>query len=422
MVELKIPLSKFKQDSENGENMNSRQLLVMGTFRTGSTFLSRALSAHKNIAVASDPYFHFFKSLRNEIYLREENKNFDIQSPLSDNFFSKYLEINQKIRKKTLDISIESIKLQSTIENIALLTKRDSPKVISHLRNINAKNYRELFDLLMNIVQISYGNRSTIYCGFKSTFTEQFLEPLLNTYNDIKCIFLIRDPRAIVASSNRYYENPENKIKYPNRGRYPLLYVIRQWRKSIAYYLDNCHRTENILLVRYEDMVSRPYEIFSGICNFLELEFDENMINPEKYLDGEGKHWIQNSSYGAYNSINKKSMKIWKEVLSNEEVRFVEDCCSPEMHKFGYTRTSKSNLFSAYFDCPRDDLKKIDPWLFDYIDAYMINEKEFYKEIIRNNLTKLDCKNQKGSDFLEKIFIGKDYLNRLKNYTKTTIE
>ena len=42
-------------------------LFVTGTTRSGGTLLARALSAHKEIMVASDPYLEMFRSLRNAI-------------------------------------------------------------------------------------------------------------------------------------------------------------------------------------------------------------------------------------------------------------------------------------------------------------------------------------------------------------------
>ena len=62
------------------------QLFITGLFRSGTTFLARALNAHPELSVASDPYFEFWKLLRNKWY-GGRDAEFNTAAPLSDYFF-----------------------------------------------------------------------------------------------------------------------------------------------------------------------------------------------------------------------------------------------------------------------------------------------------------------------------------------------
>lgn len=398
--------------------MNLKHIITMGTFRTGSTFLTRALSAHKNITVVSDPYFQFFKALRNEIFIREGCADFDKESPVSDNFYSEFIEVNSKIRNYSLKIPIQHNSLEEILDNIGRRAKRELPKIAPLLGDVKAKTYGELFVQLIKLLKRAYGEANTLYCGFKVNFAEQFLEVLLNTFPELRCIYLVRDPRAIVAS---HYTAYKNRKKGLNRANYPLLYIIRQWRKSFVYLLDNIAREKNVFLLRYEDMVAHPEKRFQQICAFLNLDYDSAMCDASRYKDEDGKQWRQNSSYGSSRTISKSFINKWKEVLTGEEIQLIEDLCFPEMELLGYQRTTMDNIRSSVLEAPGEDINKIDPWIRPYLNSYIFNETEIKKELSRRAL--LDARGestQRESRLFETVFIGKDYLSRIKDVKQKT--
>ena len=77
-------------------NKPYKELFIFGMFRSATTMMSRSLSAHPQITIASDPYFQFFKSYRNEIY-SENIHGFDHNSPVGDNFWSEYIALDKII-------------------------------------------------------------------------------------------------------------------------------------------------------------------------------------------------------------------------------------------------------------------------------------------------------------------------------------
>ena len=366
-------------------------LFIFGMFRSATTMLARALSAHSEIKVASDPYFQFFKSFRNEIYIRN-NISFDTNSPLSDNFFNENLALDKIILNSSYDFEIENTSLEEIINQIKIYIDRDSEKIKPLLNEVTATNYRELLRELIFLIYKSYGDISTNYVGFKSTFAELFITPTIKALPNSKVICVIRDPRAIFASQI-----------FPKKD-YPLLYVVRQWRKSIEYILQNIS-LENVYVLRYEDLVDDAQKSMEDISKFIGVAYQSNMINPEKYKDGNDSLWTQNSSYinaNKKNTINKKNKNRWVEVLTQAEIQIIEDLCDTEMKIFGYKRHTSNNILRLT-NSYNEDKDEFRSWFREFFYQYELNEIEIEKEIKRYHYLKNKIFDEQN---LEKLLIS----------------
>jgi len=349
-------------------------------FRSATTMLARSLSAHSEITIASDPYFQFFKSYRNEIYMNNIH-GFDQNSPVSDNFWSDYIALDKIISDSSFEAKINNMTLEEIIAKIESSAFRDSEKLVPMLSSVKANNYKDLLYELIALIYKAYGKNSTKFVGFKCTFTELFIAPTINAFPDSKVICMVRDPRAIYASQSVPKKN------------YPLLYVIRQWRKSIEYILQNMSK-ENVLVVRYEDLVENPAQSMKDISKFIGADYQANMIDPSKYIDGAGKSWSQNTSYENLNKkqvINNTNKDRWKNVLTENEIQLIEDLCDTEMKIFGYHRLTNNKMVSLEKKY-NEDKGEFRNWFREFFYQYEFNDLEISKEIIRylyikNNLS-----------------------------------
>ena len=355
--------------------MNKKYLFVFGMFRSGTTLISKILSSNNKIVVASDPYFQFFKSFRNEIALNSyKKKKFDLNSPLDDYFFKKKNKILNQIINKTFNLKINKVLLNKTIKNIKIFSKRDSEKIIPYLSKVKSKNYKDLLEKLIEVINIAYGNKITKYVGFKTVFAEEFIQTIFRTFNDSKCICIIRDPRAIYASQVKFAEK--------NKFCYPILYVVRHWRKSI-YFIKKNSKNKNLILIKYEDLIKNPEKNVIKLCNFLNIKFSRSMINPKSFKDGKGKRWFQNSSFKKSQKINNKSVNIWKYKLSKNQIQFIEDTCQKEMSLFGYKRITANKIKLLKNLKIEEKRKNIFPWLLKCKKNYLLNKKNINEEINR---------------------------------------
>jgi hypothetical protein len=166
--------------------------------------------------------------------------------------------------------------------------------------------------------------------GFKQAWTDEFARHVTSAHPGNKVIHIIRDPRATCASKNVSEE------------KYPWLFLIRQWRKSAAFIWKNVLGPQadpaRSMLVRYEDLISRPEAEARRICAFLGVGFDPKVVQPEYFKDSEGNPWVQNTSYqdAAQKVFNVKSIGKWKDALKAPEIELIERLCAAEMRAFGY--------------------------------------------------------------------------------------
>ncbi len=370
--------------------MIDNSIFIFGMIRSGTTLLSKILSANRSIKIPSDPYMQFFKSFRNEFFIDQGVSKFPINCPLGEEIQKKYIEINKKISNSNFDLNIKHISLDDIKKLICKQAERDAAEIIPYVKEIKSNNYSDLLDKLMNIILESYGSSETKIYGFKSTFSEQFAQPLLNKYKNAKCIFIIRDPRAIYASHINEHEE-----------QYPLLFIIKQWRKSIIYALKLMSINERILIVKYEDLVSNKIKKIKEICNFLNTDFDTEMLEENNFKDGTGNMWSRNTSYDDLNIKND----IWKEKLDKEIISFIEYFTQYELNYFNYETFTDVKSFNQKNNYSIETREDIYLWMREYFQTYELNKAVLSKELdrienMKLNENKIDDVNNLMSHFL----------------------
>ena len=124
---------------------------------------------------------------------------------------------------------------------------------------------------------------------------------LLEWFPEAKVVHTFRDPRAILVSEHKkrleQLQRRSGKSRQNGawakalllRGIQPLvsllivLYITFAWlRAARLHYSYQKRYPHNYRVSKFEDLVSRPEESIQGICNFLDLEFDQAMLHPPK--------------------------------------------------------------------------------------------------------------------------------------------
>lgn len=344
-----------------------QKLVLAGVFRSGTTFLARALNSHPQLTIASDPFFEFFKVARN-IWFRKHESGYDDRQPLEDYFFK-----GEAYYKPFHDHFAEIVFSEEDAEELKRQIPRNaevfSPAVMPFIDRIKPGKAFEVFEQLLEIVELAYPKQDSLVTGIKEVWVDEFAQPLMNA--GYKFVHIIRDPRAIIASN-----------KKSSTGAYPILFLIRQWRKSVAFALQN-KNSENFFLVRYEDMVSEPQTYLKDMVDFIGLPFHENVLDANAYKDGAGKQWKQNSSYQSGTGINTSSMEKWRKVLTQDEIDIVEGLCQHEMKAMDYDFSQQDfplRQMLAY-DLPQDTIadwiKKYD---FEFNQHRMLEEYLLHAE------------------------------------------
>jgi len=161
-------------------------------------------------------------------------------------------------------------------------------------------------------------------------------------------IYIVRDPRDVALSMKNHFSCKDNaeaveKIiddkfmtRAPDKGLFmPQLswkIHISSWMRELPY---------PVYALRYEDMLEKPFEIFSEIINFLKMDYDANLVrktidacsfdNMQKQEKEEGFRETVGQEF-----FHKGKAQRWKTELEPELITKIENAFKSEMSSVGY--------------------------------------------------------------------------------------
>ena len=351
-------------------------------FRSGSTLLCKMLSAHPRVTLATDPYYPFFKQVCAH-HAHELGQTYDPDGPLPDYYFDPLLQpLFRAIQKDALAAPVDPAELPGMRDRIDRWGRPYAPRLMDHLDTVGGATFQEVFASMVALVADQYGGEGDAWTGFKDVWSDEFIAAMARGFPDAKFIEIVRDPRAVCASRN-------DRPPY-----YPWLFLCRQWRKLVAlaweYQQPRHGLADRVLLLRYEDLVADPEGHAHRLCDFLEIDFASEMLDPAGFTDGSGQAWSQNTRYGdGARSFDATPLSRWRKVLSEDQVALIDVLCAPEMALHGYQPDSRvdaipTRMQLAGAHLPLDELG---PWIRSVTrnDA-LTNAAEMAKEALRYEL------------------------------------
>ena len=392
-------------------------LLILGAQRCGKTVLGRALDMHPNISIVKEPYFFYFKMCRNILY-RDiiKKQGFDPNSPMDTNF-CKLREEKTQLQKQFSEIyfskpDIEELKkLTEAQQNAVGEDGERGPKIIPLLPKLRPDNATGIFKQLMEILYEAYRKPNLKYLGLTEGWSDEFIDVLLDLKQfDIKVIQCLRDIRAVVASRNK----GEKLRQRGYSGKYPLLLMIRSWRKAVAYSLVN-QDNPAYDTVQYETFMKAPEQTMNRLCDFLGVNIVTDMLTPSKFIRGDGRPWKQNSNWKRSNpndGFSTSSIYKWKTALTRQEAGVIEYLCRPELEHLGleimYPDFSVGDLCMF-----KEDKDQIEEWLHPYYPRF--DNGQILKELIRKYLIE-NMGGKKPEDLIDFFAIEKKAYQTLSEY------
>jgi hypothetical protein len=367
----------------------SNFLFVTGMIRSGTTLLGFMLDAHPEVTIAQDPYMPFYKSLRNAAVQSYGNQalrqSFDQNQPFSDGYFShQEIQILDILYNLDLDIPFDYSERYVLHEQLASRMSHESPDLIEYLPNIHGNTYKEW--LLSGFNAIADSRGTSTWIGTKEVWSIDFVTSIARSFPQSKFILIIRDPRAIIASI------VASRTKYPDQVAHTLS-VIRHWRKQVASaILVKKYLKNHFWILRYEDLINQPENHARLICDFLQLDFSEDMINPSMFRYAHNNQpWRGNSSFLEDQSFfDQRSSTRWRYHLPKEVWQSIEFLSQHDMRICDYTcdftnsidQMDPETLFYLY----NESLANFN-WRSDFRDI----QQDIGYELFRQFLCKNDC-------------------------------
>jgi len=385
-----------------------------GMFRSGTTLLARILNTHSQITFAADIMLELFRYFRNEFYQQNNVKIPKSNYPIEHNFKSKNIKLKKQIENSNLDLNIKFIDSKELFERTKNYSSIHSEMFSETLDSLTGNNFLNIFNKLLMNIHVSYSKPNSRVLGFKTVWCDQFVPVFLNQFSKKgKAIFVLRDPRAVIAS---------NYVK--GEHRYPLEFLIRHWRKSVCYailYNKIDYRFSNrTLIVKYEDLIGNPKIEIKKILDFIGLSFEQELLDPTQYKDGQNKQWEQNTSYDDPSlKLNTENIKKWENALPDNVKKFIEFSCLPEMLLLGYNPIffNLENL-PEKIEYPPDDYSKFAQWIKEFYSQNTIEDKKWIEQIGLDEFQRMNIfreANPESIGDIDEYFIDKRFYQYLVN-------
>lgn len=316
--------------------------LIIGFFRSGTTFLGNILNSNEKSHCVLDPFIFFMKIFRNKIKSKYFKKKINLDNDLENFFlanqkekrFHNYIKnkatFNEKITKKELILHDKLIKLNKLYQH---------PDINKIKVKLNLKSFKNtLIYYIKEFYKISK-NKNKNKFGIKISWCEEYIPVFLRSFTELKVIYIIRNLNDCINSAL----NSENLLQTAVR---PFLYYILYWKKS--FYFSHLNK-KKILIIKYEDLKNNFNYNINKINKFCNIPNKEIKLLKDQY----GNAWKNNSSFKFTKLENKRLYKS----LNNKQKKLINYFCYDELLSLGYETKKIKNYTKKQII---NDLKYID--------------------------------------------------------------
>lgn len=181
---------------------------------------------------------------------------------------------------------------------------------------------------ILSMFQKKANETEKSYISEKSPPNIEVFSELLDCLPQAKYIFVVRDPRAVVASLLEVGKKMQaDAAPVPlclMKTRHAVGLVNTMWEKGNKALL----RSDNVLLLHYEDLIREPELTIRKLTSFISVSFEESMlrIQDSKWdaaeLSREEAYWYSKDQLKM--EINKRSVEKWKTSLSSYDLYLID--------------------------------------------------------------------------------------------------
>lgn len=269
------------------QHVAERPVFVVGMRRSGTTLMRSIIGAHPSIAMPDNE--SNYVTLTSGMRLDGSVEEFDqVWSTLIDTPFA-----------RNLGVDLETIR--------------------DRLRRPGV-DHGEVFSGLVRELAKKEGKPRW---GDKSPDNERHLDTLWAWYPGAQVVFMVRDPRAVIAS---LFSVPWQNVVL----RRLVDGFAESWRHS-ARLATMADADERATVVRYEDLVRSPEVEVRRVCAFLDEPYVPEMLQPR------GRPAPTGPDRSSDGMVTDASVDRWRAVLSRRETAVIEHVTRREMLEHGYT-------------------------------------------------------------------------------------
>ena len=277
---------------------NIKTVFLTCGVRSGAALLTRMLSV-SNEFKASSAILNFFRFFYNKYNPLSKKKN--LTRAINDAY------IRLKYR---FDINIDK-------------------KEINQFFKKNSITYKNLYKIFC--FQI-FKYQKFKYVGDKEGNAWRNIPEYLKMFPSGKVIIITRDPRDIICSFKKTTIAKKNDYLIALFNFVDLVNYYSRFNKKIK---------KNIFLVKFSDIKEKPKITLKKICKFLNIKFNDKMINRKNFKDVKGIKWDDSKSFSFKGKLRNKTLNRWKLLISDEDLYLSQYIAKRQMIKMGYQISKK---------------------------------------------------------------------------------
>ncbi len=274
-----------------------RPIVVMGSPRSGTTLLTTMMHAHPRIAMP--PETRWVQG----VYRRRDEFG-DLNDPANRRKVAAFI-----MRKGT------------RFRELKIDPGRTTRRIVSAaptLGSVTAAVFEEFA-----------ASRNKERWGDKRPSYTMWVDRLLAMWPEMQVIYMVRDPRACVASILRspwFSGGFDEAVTAWARGEIEMRKFARRAVPGQYYKL------------RYEDLVADPGTELKQLCAFLGEHFDDAMLRHQDAAEDIVPNW-ETYHDRTRQDIDPSRVHGWTRDLTAEQIGLIELVCALPMHRHGYQRS-----------------------------------------------------------------------------------
>ena len=285
--------------SDHDINVNFSPVFIVGAPRSGTTLMAVLLNRHSRIAI-----------------------------PPETQFFTEFLIEHPPQSVRGHD-GTELVELALHHRRISDL-KLEKEDVLTELSGDNQPNLTCLFAAILRAYT---AKQNKVRPGEKTPKHLEHVPELYQNFPKAKIICVLRDGRDVVRSLLK-----TDWAEPGNRRRFGLFCMEWSYLARLVLELKKTIPEDRFMVVKYEDLLIEPEENLRNICDFLEENFEEQMLQTSS-SSGVVPEWESQWKRKAEKMLDASRAYAWKKQAAAQEIWKMNVMMSPELHMVGYEDT-----------------------------------------------------------------------------------
>ena len=187
------------------------------------------------------------------------------------------------------------------------------------------KNSNDIIDFFTNAVnELKKNHHSSNRFVEKTPQHILHLPFLIKHFPNAKFIHIVRDGRDCYCSAQENSWVPQSRS---------IEEFARYWKKCV-YKAISVNATENVLTIKYEDLVSKPNDVIPKVMNFLDLETEPCQTDHTKIANDQRARKKEFAKL--QQPINTSSINRWASTLNKKEVDVFSKIAGDQLRHYGY--------------------------------------------------------------------------------------